>query len=101
MKIHITRIISISLIGVLLAMGVSVIIRTILTDIDTRSLAVMLGIGLTCLSVNLLMHIEKTKKWMYRFNGVATKYINNYIYWFRWLQLFENDNEAVKIKNLI
>lgn len=38
---------------------------------------------------------------MYRFNGVATKYINNYIYWFKWLQIFENDNEAVKIKNFM
>lgn len=25
------------------------------------------------------------KKWMNRFNGVATKYINNYIKWFKWL----------------
>lgn len=62
MKKHIARIISISLIGISLAMGVSVIIRAILTDIDTHSLAVMLGIGLSCLSVNLLMHIEKIKK---------------------------------------
>jgi len=38
---------------------------------------------------------------MNRFNGVATKYINNYMYWFKWLQLFENDKEVVKIKNFM
>lgn len=25
------------------------------------------------------------KKWMNRFNGVATKYLNNYIKWFKYL----------------
>jgi len=30
---------------------------------------------------------------MNRFNGVATKYISNYMYWFKWVQLFENDKE--------
>lgn len=34
---------------------------------------------------------SKLKKWMNRFNGIATKYISNYMYWFKWLQLFEND----------
>lgn len=28
---------------------------------------------------------SKLKKWMNRFNGVATKYINNYIKWFKYL----------------
>lgn len=44
---------------------------------------------------------NKLKKWMDRFNGVATKYISNYMYWFKWLQLFENDKEAIKIKNFM
>lgn len=44
---------------------------------------------------------SKLKKWMDRFNGVATKYISNYMYWFKWLELFENDKEAVKAKNLM
>ncbi len=35
------------------------------------------------------------------FNGVATKYISNYMYWFKWLELFENDKEAVKVKNFM
>lgn len=38
---------------------------------------------------------------MNRFNGVTTKYISNYMYWFKWLQLFENDKEVVKIKNFM
>lgn len=38
---------------------------------------------------------------MNRFNGVATKYISNYMYWFKWLQLFETDKEVIKIKNFM
>ena len=38
---------------------------------------------------------------MNRFNGVATKYISNYIYCFKWLQLFETDKEVIKIKNFM
>ncbi len=44
---------------------------------------------------------SKLKKWIDRFNGVATKYISNYMYWFKWLELFENDKEAVKVKNFM
>ena len=29
------------------------------------------------------------------------RYISNYMYWFKWLELFENDKEAVKAKNLM
>lgn len=41
------------------------------------------------------------KKWMERFNGVATKYINNYIKWFKWLRLFDTEKEMIKAKNFI
>ncbi|GIM28564.1 transposase [Clostridium polyendosporum] len=44
---------------------------------------------------------SKFKKWIYKFHGVATKYLNNYIYWFKWLQYYKNDKDIVKIKNLI
>ena len=27
---------------------------------------------------------------MERFQGVATKYLDNYLYWFRWLELGKN-----------
>ena len=41
------------------------------------------------------------KKCMNRFNGVTTKYISNYIKWFKWLQLFDTDKERIKAKNFI
>jgi transposase-like protein len=41
------------------------------------------------------------KKWMNRFNGVATKYISNYIKWFKWLKLFDTEKEVIKAKNFI
>ncbi len=33
---------------------------------------------------------NQLKKWMERFQGVATKYLDNYLYWFRWLDLGKN-----------
>ena len=30
---------------------------------------------------------QRLKKWMERFNGVATKYLDNYLFWFRFLEL--------------
>ncbi len=41
------------------------------------------------------------KKWMNRFNGVATKYISNYIKWFKWLKIFDTDKEIIKAKNFM
>ena len=41
------------------------------------------------------------KKWINRFNGVATKYISNYIKWFKWLQIFDTDKEIIKAKNFM
>ena len=38
---------------------------------------------------------------MNRFNGVATKYLSNYIKWFKWLQIFYTDKEIIKVKNFI
>ncbi|KIL09754.1 hypothetical protein SR42_00380 [Clostridium botulinum] len=34
-------------------------------------------------------------------DGVATKYISNYIKWFKWLQIFNTDKEIIKAKNFI
>lgn len=34
---------------------------------------------------------SKLKKWVRRFNGVATKYLENYLYWFHWEQLEGKD----------
>ncbi|GIM30674.1 hypothetical protein CPJCM30710_33400 [Clostridium polyendosporum] len=41
------------------------------------------------------------KKWIGRFNGVATKYISNYMYWFKRLQLFSAEKETIRTKNFI
>ena len=41
------------------------------------------------------------KRWMRRFNGVASKYISNYMYWFKWLRIFESDKDSIKTKNFI
>ncbi len=38
--------------------------------------------------VNNFYH--RLKDWMERFQGVATKYLDNYLYWFHWLQLGKN-----------
>jgi transposase-like protein len=44
---------------------------------------------------------SKLKKWMDRFNGVATKYLANYMYWFKWLQIFNTEKDTIKSKNLL
>ena len=33
---------------------------------------------------------HRLKDWLERFQGVATKYLDNYLYWFRWLQIGKN-----------
>ncbi len=44
---------------------------------------------------------SKLKKWMDRFNGVATKYLANYMYWFKWLEVFNTEKGTIKSKNLL
>lgn len=41
------------------------------------------------------------KKWMVRFNGVSTKFLSNYLHWFKWLQCFKDDKDIMKSKNII
>ena len=43
---------------------------------------------------------SRLKKWMDNFNGVATKYLANYMYWFKWIELFKTDKDAMKCKRL-
>ena len=38
---------------------------------------------------------------MDRFNGVATKYLANYMYWFKSLEIFNTDKDTIKSKNLL
>ena len=44
---------------------------------------------------------SKLKKWISRFNGVATKYLANYMYWFKWLQFFNEDKDTIESKKLL
>ena len=44
---------------------------------------------------------SKLKKWMSRFNGVATKYLNNYMKWHKWINTFSTEKETIRNKNLI
>jgi transposase-like protein len=41
------------------------------------------------------------KKWLKRFNGVSTKFLANYLHWFKWLKCFEDDKELIRNKNFI
>ena len=53
-KGQIDDIINIALIGVGLAMGICIIVTSILKQIDTNSAITMLGIGMSCLAIYLL-----------------------------------------------
>lgn len=41
------------------------------------------------------------KRWMNRFNGVATKYIGNYMKWFKWIDTFSAEKESIQIKSFM
>jgi transposase-like protein len=44
---------------------------------------------------------SKFKKWVARFNGVATKHLANYLHWFKWLQTFLDEKEIAKARQLL
>lgn len=44
---------------------------------------------------------SKFKKWIKPFNGVATKYLANYLHWFKWLQTFSDEKDVIKAKHLL
>ncbi|SMF85558.1 ISXO2-like transposase domain-containing protein [Paenibacillus uliginis N3/975] len=53
-------------------------------------------------------HIQKVnsyhsrlKRWMDRFNGVATKYLEHYLAWFRYLDSKEYENTTSNKKNML
>ncbi|ERJ11855.1 IS1595 family transposase [Haloplasma contractile] len=43
---------------------------------------------------------SKLKKWIGRFNGVSTKHVSNYLGWFKWLEIFKEEKEKVKMRYL-
>lgn len=44
---------------------------------------------------------QRLKKWMERFNGVATKYMDNYLIWFRFLELQKKVNKKMQTKSMV
>lgn len=44
---------------------------------------------------------SKLKEWMNGFHSVATKYLANYMYWFKWFQFFYTEKDTVKTKHLL
>lgn len=41
------------------------------------------------------------KGWIRRFKGVSTKFLINYLCWFKWLQVFYDEKEIVRSKNIL
>lgn len=41
------------------------------------------------------------KLWMYKFKGVSTKFLNNYMAWYKWLQYFNDNKEIIRTKNML
>ena len=56
---NIDEIINIALIGIALAMGVCIIVTSILKQIDINNAITMLGIGISCLAIYLLKNSNK------------------------------------------
>lgn len=44
---------------------------------------------------------QRLKKWMERFNGVATKYMDNYLFWFRFLELHKKLNKKLCMRTMV
>lgn len=50
---------------------------------------------------NVNSYHSRLKRWMDRFNGVSTKYLQNYLAWFRYLDSKEYENTASNKKNML
>lgn len=66
---------------------------------------VQLPKGKKKLGIYHLQHVNsfhsRLKNWMTRFNGIATKYMSDYLAWFRWLEYFKSDKDIIKVRNLL
>ena len=38
------------------------------------------------------------KSFLQKFRGVSTKHLNSYLKWFKWIELFKNEKELLKIQ---
>ncbi len=43
---------------------------------------------------------SRLKEFMIGFHGVATKYLANYMYWFKWIELFKTEKDTIRCKRL-
>ena len=50
---------------------------------------------------NVNNYHRRLKGWMQRFNGVATKYLNNYLTWFQVLESIHHQRNEVTMNDLI
>lgn len=50
---------------------------------------------------NVNSYHSRLKKWMYHFNGVAAKYLQHYLAWFRYIDSKEYENTATNKKNML
>lgn len=44
---------------------------------------------------------SKLKTWMYRFKGVSSKFLSNYMAWFKWLESFNDEKDIIRTKNML
>lgn len=44
---------------------------------------------------------NRLKKWMERFQGVATKFLDNYLYWFRWLDIGKHLSLEKQVEHML
>ena len=53
---------------------------------------------------SFIQHINiynsRLKEFMIGFHGVATKCLANYMYWFKWIELFKTEKDTVRFKRL-
>ncbi|GAA4847565.1 hypothetical protein GCM10023310_27120 [Paenibacillus vulneris] len=50
---------------------------------------------------NVNSYHSRLKKWIDRFNGVTTKYLQHYLAWFRYIDSKEYENTASNKKNML
>lgn len=50
---------------------------------------------------NVNSYHSRLKKWIQRFNGVATKYLEHYLGWFRFLDSVNHRNDSITITKMI
>lgn len=44
---------------------------------------------------------SKLKIWMYKFKGVSSKFLLNYMSWYKWLETFNDEKDIIRTKNML